>query len=123
MRIYETGQHRFAAQIDHLRVPVACAAHFIIAAYRQDAPARAVDSHSLRSWLRDIQRIDCAIQIKVDAHANYCLEIKYTLGMIIIPPAMVVGKSWSCNNTIASIVPSNGWMKSVDAATEPSMFV
>jgi hypothetical protein len=49
------------------------------------------------------------------------LEIKYTLAMINIPPTMVVGRSWSCSRTIASMVPSSGCTKRVDAAAEPSI--
>src|SRR5579859_8248355 len=43
MRVDRSGQHRLAAQIDHLRVPVTRAAHLVLAADRQNAPAAGVD--------------------------------------------------------------------------------
>src|SRR5579859_2093306 len=69
MRVDEAGQHRFAAQIDHLRVPVTCAAYLVIAAHRQDAPARAIDSHRSRAWLSGIHCIDGAVYVQVNAHS------------------------------------------------------
>src|SRR5690348_4796847 len=68
MRVDEAWQHGLAVQIDHLRVPVTRATHFVLTADRHNAPAASVDSNGLRAWLRGVHGVDCAVDKEVDGH-------------------------------------------------------
>src|SRR5579885_85387 len=121
MRVDKAGQHCLPAQVNDLSVSISHAPHLVIIPHCYNAPACAIYRHRLGAWLRRVHRINCSVQIQQDTHA-YCLDRKYTLTIIKIPPMMVVGSNCSRSSTIASAVPKSGWINSAEAAAEPSTF-
>src|SRR5258706_10004537 len=71
MSIDEAGQYSFAVQVYQFGVSTPYTPYFVVIAHRQDAPAGAIDGHSLHSWQCGIHGIDCAVQIKYRCHPSY----------------------------------------------------
>src|SRR5579859_2754255 len=69
MCVDKTRQHGSTTQVYHFRMLPSKPAHFVILTYRQNAPARAINRHGLRSWSLRIHSVDVAVQID---HATHC---------------------------------------------------
>src|SRR5260221_166696 len=71
MGINEAGQYSFAVQVYQFGVSTPYTPYFVIVAHRHNAPAGAIDGHSLCSRLRGIHSVDCTVQIKYRCHPSY----------------------------------------------------